>query len=103
METRLGAAAFLLLLFLTVLLTPVTVFSQDELEGTTVYRIEVHVDGSARWVTERRFLLETEEDRATFFQYASMESLDQFYGEVQAQVSRASINTGRSMRVENFE
>jgi len=99
METRLGAAAFFLFLFLTVLSPPVPVLCQHELEGTTVYQLEVHIDGSATWIIERRFLLATDYDRDMFFQYASPESLDRFYGEVQANVSRASINTGRDMQV----
>jgi len=107
MKTKLGVAIFLLL-FLTILFPFGIVFCQDQLEENTTFKIEVHMDGSATWIIERRFPLKTEEDVRIFQQYASeFEAqkeayLEEFSNKTRELVNRASVITGRSMRAENF-
>lgn len=92
---------FFLLLFLTILIHGSRVLGAYQLE----YRIEVYIDGSARWAIEHRFLLETEDDRTMFRQYSNWTYFsDCFVENVKALVDMARLRTGReSMTVENFK
>ena len=92
---------FFLLLFLSVFLPVSTVLGARQLE----YGIEVHVDGSASWVIEHRFLLETEDDEMMFRQYSNWTYFsDYLIKSVRALVNTVRLRTGReNMTVENFK
>ena len=92
---------FSLLLFLPVFLLVETAWSTYQLE----YRIEVRVDGSATWVIEHRFLLETEYDETLFRQLSNWTYFgDVFIKNVSALVNVARLKTGRAnMSVANFK
>jgi len=91
---------FFLLLFLTVLLHCGTVFGAYQRE----YLIEVHVDGSATWTIEHRFLLETEQDEILFRQYSNLPYFSDFQRSIREVLDLARNVTGREdMSVENFQ
>lgn len=87
-------------LFLIVL-SVVTVSGAHQLE----YEIGVHVDGSARWIIEHRFLLDTDDDEMMFRQYSNWTYFsDYFIKNVRALMNTAKLRTGREyMTVENFK
>ncbi len=90
----------LLLLFFSVSLSENIVLGLHQLE----YRIEVHIDGSATWIIEHRFLLETEDDESIFRQYSNWTYFsDYLIKNVKALVNAAEIKTLRNMTVENFK
>jgi len=99
MARKLGIV-FFLLLFFSVFLSDSIVLGLRELE----YRIEVHVDGSARWVIEHRFLLETEDDETMFAQYSNWTYFsDYLIKNVKALVNVVKQNITRNMTVESFK
>ena len=93
--------ALFLILFLAVFLFCETAEGMYQLE----YRIEVHADGSAIWIVEHRFLLETEYDEMMFQRYYNMTYFsDNFVKNVNALVNSARLKTGRAdMSVANFK
>ena len=108
MKTKIYAGCFLILLLSVFFLFGI-VLCQDEFEESTSTKIEVHIDGSAAWIIERRFLLKTEEDVSIFEQYisefeAQKEAyLEEFSNKTRELVDRASVITSRSMTAENFQ
>lgn len=91
---------FLILLFSSFILFDSIVLGSHELE----YRIEVQVDGSAGWVIEHRFLLESEDDETLFKQYSNWTYFSEYLiKNVKALVNSVSLKTNRSMTVENFK
>jgi uncharacterized membrane protein len=79
------------------------VSSQDELQWRTCIQIEVFEDCSASWIIQRKAILKTDADKNLFFQYLSETSFDMLLDNVRSMVNRASLITGRIMKVENFE
>lgn len=69
------------------------------------YRIELHLDGSAMWVIEQRFLLETEDEKVMFEQYSDWGYFSTYFIEnVNTLLDTARLKTGRgNMTVENFK
>jgi len=99
MVRKLRVACFLLL-FLSVFFSDGVVFGSHRLE----YKIEVHVDGSAGWVIEHSFLLETEDDETMFKQYSNWTYFsDYLIKNVKALVNTVKQNITRNMTVENFK
>lgn len=96
----------LLLLFLTFSFASRIGFCHP-LEKEYAYKIEVHVDGSATWIAEERYLLETEDDVNWFQLYMSefevWKELQKLSNNTSAMVSWISDNTNRYMKTENFE
>lgn len=93
-------AVFLFLLFCSFFLFDSIVLGSHELE----YRIDVYVDGSARWVIEHRFLLESEDDETLFKQYSNWTYFSEYLiKNVKALVNSVSLKTARNMTVENFK
>lgn len=93
--------ALFLILFLMVFLFCETAEGTYQLE----YRIEVYVGGSAIWIVEHKFLLETEYDEMMFQQYSNWTYFsDNFVKNVNALVNLARLRTGRAdMSVANFK
>jgi predicted transcriptional regulator len=96
------ALCFLLIIIVLQLL-PVEVNGQGELEWKASIKITVETDGSASWIVERKTDLQNESDKAAFFDYANLTSVESFAENMKSQVSYASLITGRSMRAENFQ
>jgi len=90
---------FFILLFLSVFLLVSTVSGAYQLE----YRIEVHIDGSAKWIIEHRFL--EGQDEAIFKQLSDPTYFgDYFIENVTALMNAVKLKTGReNMTVENFK
>jgi uncharacterized protein (UPF0333 family) len=91
MKVKLFAILFLILfLFLSG-----TSFGESELEWITAYEIEIGENGSARWIIERRTLLETEYDKATFNYYSSPDYHYELSKNISELVRTARLKTGR--------
>lgn len=92
---------FFLLLLIIVLLPCGIVRGAHERE----YMIELRFDGSAMWVIEQRFLLETEDEKMMFEQYADWKYFKTYFVEnVNTLLDTARLKTGRgNMTVENFK
>ena len=72
-----------------------TDFCESDLEWITAYKIEISKDGSARWIIERRTLLETEYDKATFNYYSSPDYHYELSKNISELVKTARLETGR--------
>jgi len=93
-------AVFLILLFCSFFLFDSIVLGSHELE----YRIDVQVDGSAGWVIEHRFLLESEEDEMMFKQYSNWTYFSEYLiKNIKSFVNSVSLKTTRNMTAENFK
>lgn len=92
MTTKLLAMLFLL----TVLMLEAPL-CKSELEWTTTYEINVHVDGSATWIIERRAFLLTSDDVDEFYNQSFNEILA-----IQIMVGMAWQRTGRNMTVRDL-
>ena len=93
-------AVFLILLFCSFFLFDSIVLGSHELE----YRIDVQVDGSAGWVIEHRFLLESEEDEMMFKQYSNWTYFSEYLiKNIKSLVNSVSLKTTRNMTAENFK
>lgn len=91
---------FFLLLLFTVLLHCETVYGACQRE----YLIEAHVDGSAAWTVEHRFLFETEQDEILYRQYSNLTYFSHFQTNVRQVLDMARNATGREdMNVEDFK
>jgi len=101
METK-SPAVFFLLLSLIIFFQNVRVQGQTQLEWTTTFQIEVHLDGSATWVIERKCPLASEND-TSIYQYATPSRVDEFSDNTKARVNEASVITGRSMSATSFQ
>ena len=69
-------------------------------------RIEIHEDGSAKWIIEQRFFFKTQDDVAKFLNYSSTNNqtlLDEFTASTRWLAERASVITSRSMETKNFQ
>ncbi len=78
-------------------------FCQDELSWNVITKIEIHPDGSATWVTQKKTMLKTESDKAAFLQNVNLTSIDDFLNNVHSVVNDASMVTGRAMKTENLD
>jgi len=91
MKVRLFAILFLILFFFLSWIS----FCESELDWITVYEIEIGVNGSARWIIERKTFLETEYDEATFNYYSSLEYHYELSSNISELVKTARLKTGR--------
>ncbi len=100
METRkilTGMMALLLILHV----------SAQSVETTTII-IQLDQTGSALWIVERRFVLETEEDETLFEEFQADETfknteLSEFKEKMNLLLEKAKYSTQRSMSVTDFE
>lgn len=91
MKVKLFATLFLILFFFL----SGTSFCESELEWIIVYEIEIDENGSARWIIERKTLLETEYDEATFNYYSSLDYHYELSSNISELVKKARLKTGR--------
>jgi len=91
MKAKLFAVLFLILFFFF----SRTDFCESDLEWITAYKIEISKDGSARWIIERKTLLETEYDKATFNYYSSPDYHYELSTNISELVKTARLETGR--------
>lgn len=91
MKVKLFATLFLILFFF---LSGIS-FCESELEWITTYEIEIGENGSARWIIERKTLLETEYDEATFNYYSSSDYHYELSKNISELVKTARLKTGR--------
>jgi hypothetical protein len=108
MKTILRMVAFCSLVFLLVyLLSGVSICqSQQQTEQfATIDRISLHIDGSATWYVETRYLLPDANATIAFLQYFLIEKetrLLEFATNTMFLVNVAQIKTGRNMEAKNF-
>ena len=68
---------------------------ESELEWIIVYEIEIGENGSARWIIERKTLLETEYDEAMFNYYSNLDHHYELSSNISELVKIARLKTGR--------
>lgn len=91
MKVKSFAMLFLILFFFL----SGTSFCESDLEWITAYRIEIGENGAARWIIERKTLLETEYDEATFNYYSSLDYHYELSKNISELVKTARLKTGR--------
>lgn len=89
------------LLFLSFIFQLRTVSGAYQLE----YIAHIRIDGSATWIIEHKFLLETEQDMMMYCQYSNLTYFSStFIGTLNALIDRLRLKTGReNMAVKNFK
>jgi hypothetical protein len=91
MKAKLFATLFLILFFFLSWRS----LGESELEWITAYKIEIGENGSARWIIERKTLLETEYEEATFNYYSSLDYHYELSNNISEVVNTARLKTGR--------
>lgn len=89
--------------FMSVVFMLFPVYGEGGLTWRASTRIVLNEGGTGYWVIEMRASLKTEEDKAAFFNYTSLFTVENFSEYIRSLVEEAAVNTGRSMRVEFAE
>ena len=91
MKVKLFATLFLILCFFLTWKS----LGESELEWITSYKIEIGENGSATWIIERKTILETEYEEATFNYYSRLDYHYELSSNISELVKTARLETGR--------